>query len=184
MTSKDVAQLLVDLGVTKSHSRAHVSDDNPFSGVQFKTAKYHPSTPARFGSVEEARGWAQDLFHWYNEEHHHTSLGLLTPAQVHHGLTAEVLEARQEVLEAAYVQHPERFVRGRPQPAAPPTEVWLNPPLTPAPAVDLAAQPSLHQPRAGAVSRGNSAAALDADAANGYAGTGELQRQAVTVTAP
>ena len=129
MTSKCVAHLLADLGVTKTHSRPQVSNDNPFSEAQFKTVKYHPSTPARFGSVEDARAWARMLFQWYNQEHHHTGIGLLTPATVHHGRAPEVQAARQAVLTAAYRAHPERFVRGAPRPAALPTAVWINPPL-------------------------------------------------------
>jgi putative transposase len=95
MTSKCVAQLLVDLGVAKTHSRPYVSDDNPFSESQFKTAKYHPTFPERFGSLEDARAWARPFFIWYNQEHHHSALGLLTPAQVHYGQADTVLAARQ-----------------------------------------------------------------------------------------
>ena len=128
MTSKCVAHLLADLGVTKTHSRPQVSNDNPYSEAQFKTVKYHPTTPERFGSVADARLWARELFHWYNEAHHHTGIALLTPAAVHHGRAPEILAARQEVLLAAYAAHPERFVRGVPQPAALPAAVWINPP--------------------------------------------------------
>lgn len=140
MTSKCVAHLLADLGVTKTHSRPHVSNDNPFSEAQFKTAKYHPSTPERFGSVEDARAWARSLFEWYNTEHHHSGIGLLTPAVVHAGRAEEVVAARQEVLRGAYERHPERFVRGVPRPAPLPTAVWINPPAEhPTPPVMLAA---------------------------------------------
>ena len=128
MTSKTVAQLLTDLGVAKTHSRPSVSNDNPFSEAQFKTLKYHPSYPARFGSLVDARAWARVFFPWYNEAHHHSGLGLLTPAQVHAGEVATVLASRQAVLERAYQAHPERFVRGAPQPSAPPAAVWINPP--------------------------------------------------------
>jgi putative transposase len=128
MTSKCVAHLLADLGVVKTHSRPQVSNDNPYSEAHFKTVKYHPSCPVRFGSVEDARAWARGLFRWYNEEHHHTGLGLLTPATVHHGQAGEVLAARQEVLRSAYQAHPERFVRGEPRPAELPRAVWINPP--------------------------------------------------------
>jgi putative transposase len=128
MTSKCVAHLLADLGVTKTHSRPHVSNDNPFSEAQFKTVKYHPSCPERFGSVEDARAWARGLFEWYNQEHHHSRIGLLTPAVVHAGRADEVVAARQEVLNEAYVAHPERFVRGAPRVASLPPAVWINPP--------------------------------------------------------
>jgi putative transposase len=128
MTSKTVAQLLSDLGVAKTHSRPSVSNDNPFSEAQFKTLKYHPSDPERFGSLLDARAWAREFFPWYNEAHHHTALGLLTPAIVHQGQVTTVLAARQAVLERAYQAHPERFVRGAPQPSAPPVAVWINPP--------------------------------------------------------
>jgi putative transposase len=131
MTSQCVAQLLVDLGVAKSHARPHVSDDNPFSEAQFKTVKHHPSFPDRFGSLEDARAWARAFFAWYNHEHRHSGIGLLTPATVHHGQATAVTAARRDVLAAAYQAHPERFVRGRPQPPAPPTAVWINPPATP-----------------------------------------------------
>jgi len=128
MTSKTVAQLLSDLGVAKTHSRPSVSNDNPFSEAQFKTLKYHPNYPERFGSLLDARAWAREFFPWYNEAHHHTALGLLTPAQVHQGEVTTVLAARQAVLDRAYQAHPERFVRGAPQPSAPPAAVWINPP--------------------------------------------------------
>lgn len=135
MTSKCVAHLLADLGVVKTHSRPQVSNDNPFSEAHFKTVKYHPSTPERFGSVEDARAWARELFEWYNEEHHHTGLGLLTPAVVHSGRAAEVVRQREEVMAGVYEVHPERFVRGRPRVAQVPTAVWINPP-TPSGEVD------------------------------------------------
>ncbi len=128
MIAKSVAQLLLDLGVVKSHSRPHVSDDNPYSEAQFKTLKYRPDYPERFGSAVEARAWAQAFFPWYNQEHHHTGLGLLTPAVVHFGQAARVLQARQETLHRAYAAHPERFVKGPPAPAALPAAVWINPP--------------------------------------------------------
>lgn len=162
MTSNDVAALLSDLGVAKSHSRPHVSNDNPFSEAQFTTVKYHPSTPDRFGCIEDARAWAQPLFRWYNHDHHHTGLALLTPAQVHHGRTGRVLAARRTVLALAHAAHPERFVRGEPQPARPPDAVWINPPAHHAPDTADAANLSASRPAGGAVSRGDSAAALDA----------------------
>jgi putative transposase len=132
MTSKCVAQLLVDLGVAKSHSRPHTADDNPFSEAHFKTVKHHPTFPDRFGSLADARSWARAFFQWYNHEHRHSGIGLLTPATVHLGRAPAVTAARQGVLAAAYQAHPERFVRGRPQPPAPPTAVWINPPAAPA----------------------------------------------------
>jgi len=128
MTSKTVAQLLADLGITKTHSRPHVSNDNPFSESQFKTMKYRPDFPDRVGSLEDGRGFCTDYFDWYNNHHHHSGLGFLTPAQVHHGLAPDALQHRQAVLERAYDEHPERFTRGAPNVATPPAEVWINPP--------------------------------------------------------
>jgi len=136
MTSKSVAQLLADLGVTKTHSRPHVSNDNPYSEAQFKTLKYRPDFPAQFGSLADARGWARPFFQWYNQEHHHSGIGLLTPATVHSGQAAETIAARQQVLLAACQAHPERFVRGTPRPPALPTAVWINPPTAPKPGVE------------------------------------------------
>ena len=130
MTSKSVALLLSDLGVTPSHSRPHVSNDNPYSEAQFKTLKYRPDYPDRFGSLEDARRWAQDFFRWYNFEHHHTGLGLMTPAMVHYGQAPQVQSQRQQVLAAAFAAHPERFVRGLPTPPALPDAVWINKPDT------------------------------------------------------
>ena len=130
MTSITVAELLTDLGVVKSHSRPHTSNDNPFSESHFKTMKYRPEIPARFESVEQARFIFRKLFHWYNQVHRHSSLALLTPATVHMGKAHEVTRARAGVLSAAYSAHPERFVNKPPVPAAPPTEVWINPPST------------------------------------------------------
>ena len=128
MTSKPVAFLLADLGVTKTHSRPHVSNDNPFSEAQFKTLKYRPDFPERFGSIQDARAFCHDFFPWYNTEHHHSGLGLLTPHDVHYGLAEQRVAARAAVLATAYAAHPERFPRGLPQPPALPTEVWINPP--------------------------------------------------------
>jgi len=128
MVSKSVAFLLADLGVTKTHSRPHVSNDNPFSEAQFKTLKYRPAFPERFGSLQDARAHGQAFFAWYNTEHHHTGLGLLTPHDVHVGLAEQRVAERRTVLAAAYAAHPERFPAGRPTPAAAPTEVWINPP--------------------------------------------------------
>jgi putative transposase len=129
MRSKPVALLLADLGVTKTHSRPHVSNDNPFSEAQFRTLKYCPQFPERFGSIEDGRAFGQAFFPWYNQEHRHSGLGFLTPAVVHFGDAATVRARRQQVLAAAYAAHPERFVKGPPQPADLPTAVWINPPV-------------------------------------------------------
>jgi putative transposase len=123
MTSKPVALLLADLGITKTHSRPQVSNDNPYSESQFKTLKYRPEFPERFGSIEDARGFCQEFMRWYNTEHHHTGIGLLTPETVHYGRAEAVIEERQRVLSAAYEQRPERFVRHHPG------AVWINPPV-------------------------------------------------------
>ena len=128
MTSKPVALLLSDLGVTKSHSRPHVSNDNPYSEAQFKTLKYRPAFPERFGSLEDSRGACGDFFRWYNLEHHHSGLGLLTPHDVHHGLAQARVEARAATLSGAFRDHPERFTRGLPRPPALPSEAWINKP--------------------------------------------------------
>jgi putative transposase len=139
MTAKSLALFLADLGVTPSHSRPHVSDDNPFSEAQFKTLKYHPTFPEQFGSLQDARVFCQGFFPWYNAEHRHDGLGLLTPAAVHYGHTERILEQRRQVLAAAYEAHPERFVRKPPEPLAPPTAVWINPPApTPAAGTEAA----------------------------------------------
>jgi putative transposase len=132
MTSKPVALLLADIGVTKTHSRPHVSNDNPFSEAQFKTLKYRPEFPGRFGSIQDAR--AHVFFPWYNTEHPHVGLGLLTPADVHHGRAEQRVAARATVLATAYATHPERFPAGPPGPGGKPTEVWINPPKRSAPA--------------------------------------------------
>jgi putative transposase len=128
MTSKPVAFLMADLGITKTHSRPHVSDDNPYSESHFRTLKYRPGFPERFGSLQDARSFSQEFFTWYNHEHRHSGLGLLSPAVVHHGLARETIERRRAVLEAAYCAHPERFVRKPPQPLPAPKEVWINKP--------------------------------------------------------
>ena len=131
MVAQPVAFLLASLGITKSHSRPHVSDDNPFSEAHFKTLKYRPDFPARFASLEHARAFLRTFFAWYNTAHHHDALALLTPHDVHHGLVAARLAQRASVLDAAYAAHPERFVRRAPAPTAPPEAVWINPPKTP-----------------------------------------------------
>jgi putative transposase len=131
MTSKPVALLLADLGVTRSHSRPHVPDDNPYSESQFKTLKHHPTFPERFGSLQEARAFCQRFFGWYNFEHRHSGIALLTPADVHHGRAPQITLARGAVLDAAFAAHPERFVRKPPVPPALPDMVWINKPLDP-----------------------------------------------------
>jgi putative transposase len=128
MKSKPVALLLADLGVVKTHSRPQVSNDNPFSESQFKTLKYRPDFPERFGSIEHGRAFGRGFFSWYNDEHHHSALGFLTPAVVHYGLAHDVREKRRQVLVAAHAANPERFVKGMPRPAELPTAVWINPP--------------------------------------------------------
>lgn len=130
MRSKTVALLLADLGVTKTHSRPYVSNDNPYSESQFKTLKYRPGFPERFGSLVDARNWTRPFFRWYNHEHRHSSLGLMTPATVHYGQAEAVRAQRQQVLLEAYAAHPERFVRGQPTPPPLPKEVWINKPQT------------------------------------------------------
>lgn len=139
MRSRLVAQLLADLGVTKTHSRPHVSDDNPFSESQFKTMKYRPGFPERFGSLEDARAFCRTFFRWYNEEHRHHGIALLTPAQVHQGLGDAVLGERQRALDVAFAAHPERFPRPPKVPALP-REVWINPP-SPAPSAQEGGAP-------------------------------------------
>jgi putative transposase len=128
MKAKTVAQLMADLGVMESHSRPHVSDDNPYSEAQFKTLKYRPDYPDRFMDVLDAQSWARRFFTWYNDDHHHTGLGLLTPAVVHFGHAPEVLAARKLTLDLAHTAHPERFVRGAPKIQRLPDAVWINPP--------------------------------------------------------
>ena len=128
MKSKLVAQLLADLGVTKTHSRPHVSNDNPFSESHFKTMKYRPEFPGRFGSIQDARLFGVNFFQWYNHDHHHSGIGFYTPADVHYVRVKQISQCRQIALNAAYERHPERFVRKRPQASMPPEAVWINPP--------------------------------------------------------
>jgi putative transposase len=128
MTSKTVAHLMADLGITKSHSRPYTSTDNPFSESQFRTMKYRPGFPDRFGSVQDATAFGQTFFHWYNFDHHHSGIGYLTPAAVHHGLTDTINDHRRLALQRAYDANPERFVNGRPKPPEVPSAVWINPP--------------------------------------------------------
>lgn len=128
MRSKPVALMLSDLGVTKTHSRPHVSNDNPFSESQFKTMKYRPEFPTRFSSIEDARAFCVDFFRWYNHEHHHSGIALLTPEIVHYGMAESVTQARLETLKQACQLHPERFVKKEPEPPRLPDAVWINPP--------------------------------------------------------
>jgi len=130
MTAKSMAFLLADLGVTKTHSRPHVSNDNPFSESQFKTFKYRPDFPDRFGSFEHGHAHCSDFFPWYNTEHHHVGIGLFTPHDVHYGLAAAKQERRARVLVEAFAKNPERFPNGCPVPRPLPTAVWINPPKT------------------------------------------------------
>jgi putative transposase len=129
MTSKPVALLLATLGVVPSHSRPHVSDDNPFSEAQFKTLKYRPDFPDRFGAYEDAEAFCQRFFPWYNTAHRHSALGLMTPHDIHYGLAEAKWQHRAMVLQAAYAAHPERFPRGVPVPPPLPTAAWINKPL-------------------------------------------------------
>ncbi len=128
MTSKPVAQLLVDLGVARSHSRPHVSNDNPYSEAQFKTLKYAPAFPDRFGSLADARAFCEAFFTYYNHEHRHSGIGLHTPASVHHGTAAQVRAYRAAILHAAYDANPTRFRHRRPEPPRLPTAAWINQP--------------------------------------------------------
>ena len=128
MASKPVALLLADLGVIKSHSRPHCSNDNPYSEAQFKTLKYRPEFPERFGSIENGRAFCQRFFRWYNHDHRHSGLGLHTPADVHFGRAPLIQLERARVLRMAYTAHPERFVRQLPLPPALPGATWINRP--------------------------------------------------------
>jgi putative transposase len=130
MRSKPVAFLLADLGVTKTHSRPYTSTDNPYSEAHFKTLKYRPGFPARFTSILEARAFCRHFFPWYNEQHRHSGIGLMTPSTVHHGLAEQTHTARAIVLNAAYAATPQRFVRRPPRPPALPTGAWINKPTT------------------------------------------------------
>ena len=140
MTSKTVATLMADLGVIKSHSRPHVSNDNPFSEAQFKlrqagalsgnkTMKYRPEYPSRFDSIDAARAFGEMFFAWYNSEHYHSGIAMVTPQAMHYGHADRIIAARSQVLAAAHAAHPERFVRKQPVPQPLPTAVWINPPF-------------------------------------------------------
>jgi len=128
MTSTSMAELLEDLGVTRSLSRPRTSNDNPYSEANFKTAKYRLDYPARFESLEGARTWMRRFAAWYNTEHYHSGIAHLHPADVHNGTAGEVVAARQHVLDEAYAANPDRFRRRRPHAAKPPTEAWINRP--------------------------------------------------------
>ena len=128
MKAKATALMLADLGVTKSHSRPHTSNDNPFSEAHFKTLKYQPQFPKRFGCIQDAKDFCRRFFAWYNQDHHHAGLGLMTPDQVHYGQADDVHAARQRTLDRAFDAKPERFVKKPPVPPAKPTAVWINPP--------------------------------------------------------
>lgn len=128
MTSKTVALLLSDLGVTKSLSRPHVSNDNPYSEAQFKTLKYRPGFPQRFGCEQDGRAHCRAFFAWYNTEHRHSGIGMMTPESVHYGHAPHIQAARQQTLATAYARHPERFVRRKPSPPKMQEAAWINPP--------------------------------------------------------
>lgn len=130
MKSHNVANLLTSLGVRKSHSRPHVSNDNPFSESQFKTLKYHADFPDRFGSYQDALAHSRKFFDWYNNEHYHSGIGFVTPSSLHYGRASQVIIERQATLNQAYLANPQRFVKGTPQPKKLPTAVWINPPAT------------------------------------------------------
>ena len=165
MRSKTVQDLLKTLGVEKSQSRPYTPTDNPYSESHFKTMKYRPDYPEEFSGITEARGWTRAFVHWYNNEHYHTGLALMTPATVHHGQVESVREKRQAALDAAYVAHPERFVNGKPTPPELPKEVWINQPKKEHQEANLLAgsATSEREPGAEAGSRAESEASLDAD---------------------
>jgi len=130
MKSKVVAHLLSDLGITKTHSRPHVSNDNPYSESQFKTLKYSPQFPDRFGSIQDARAFCGTFFNWYNKEHRHSGIALMTPAQVHYGTAQKVFEVRSRVLAEAFAKNPSRFKGRLPKPIPLPEAAWINKPKT------------------------------------------------------
>ncbi len=139
MKSKSLALLLSDLGVTKTHSRPHTSNDNPYSESQFKTLKYRPAFPKRFGSIEDARGFCREFFEWYNKKHCHSGIALYSPEIVHYGQVEKVRAQRQEVLDATYQHHPERFVKKPPATQKLPEAAWIN-----KPALEQNSDKSLH----------------------------------------
>jgi putative transposase len=129
MKSNAVALLLADLGITKTHSRPHVSNDNPFSEAQFKTLKYRPEFPQRFGSLQDSRAFCRQFFRWYNTEHRHSGIAFMTPQDVHYGQAPQILETRSVTLNAAFEAHPKRFKGKRPILKTLPEAVWINPPV-------------------------------------------------------
>ena len=128
MRSKPVAFLLADLSITKTHSRPYTSNDNPYSESHFRTMKYRPEFPDRFGCLQDSHAFCQRFFPWYNDEHRHSGIGMMTPAVVHFGQAPAIREKRQTILDAAYLAHPDRFVRRPPIPLLLPKEVWINKP--------------------------------------------------------
>ena len=128
MTSKPVALLLADLGITKSHSRPYVSNDNPYSESQFKTMKYRPEFPERFGAIEDARFFCHGFFPWYNTGHYHSGIGFVTPEDVHYGRAEQIIKEREKVLKLAFEKHPNRFKGKVPKSMALPKAVWINKP--------------------------------------------------------
>jgi putative transposase len=127
-TAKSVAELMADLGVSRSHSRPKTSNDNPYSESQYKTLKYRPDYPTRFASIGHAREWSAEFFDWYHHDHRHSGIGYHTPYDMHHGLAELVRETRAGTLADAYRDHPERFVHGHPEPPRIPTHAWINKP--------------------------------------------------------
>lgn len=128
MKSKLVAQLMADLGITKTHSRPHTSNDNPYSEAQFKTLKYHHTFPKSFGCIEDAQAYLRGFFEWYNQGHKHSGIGYVTPQSLHSGQAHAIREERCRVLAQAYAKHPERFVKGMPEPPVIPAAAWINKP--------------------------------------------------------
>ena len=135
MTSKGVAQMLAEMGITKTHSRPYTSNDNPFSEALFKTTKYRPEFPDHFATDQQAVAFGRGFFAWYNTEHHHSGIGFLTPAQVHYAEAEQIVAGRAATLARAFDAHPNRFKGRCPSPPPPPTAVWINPPSSPQPAV-------------------------------------------------
>jgi putative transposase len=183
MTSKPVAALLVELGIVKSHSRPHTSNDNPFSESHFKTMKFRPEIPDRFGSAEEAREIFRGLFLWYNGEHRHSGIAMLSPEMVHLGTAPAVLSARAVVLSAAYAAHPERFVNQAPVPEPLAAEVWINRPL---PAVESSREATgdTHAPTASICQPGCPTGSLPPEAGSLTAGSSEPERIAAAAGDP
>ena len=130
MTSKGVGQLLADLGVTKTHSRPHISNDNPYSEAHFRTLKYRPDFPQQFGAIEDAKAFCRSFFEWYNHDHYHSGIALLTPASVHSGQADEVVNKRNEALQVAFEHNPQRFNNRQPVAQPVPHAAWINPPTT------------------------------------------------------